>query len=99
MHGQFYWDLEWPSGPSVDKKKSLAWLGSSGLKAETEGLIIQVQNQTQCASSSEKHQEAIDSKCETAIRQNNPQPITHSVAGYTILAPSEYWQTQYGGWL
>jgi hypothetical protein len=29
MHGQFYWDLEWPS---IDKEKSLVWLCSSGLE-------------------------------------------------------------------
>jgi hypothetical protein len=42
MHRQIYWDFE---RPTVKKKKSLEWLGSSGLKAETEGLIILVQNQ------------------------------------------------------
>jgi hypothetical protein len=37
MHGQFYCDLE---RPSVDKEKSVTWLCSSGLKEESESLII-----------------------------------------------------------
>jgi hypothetical protein len=35
MHGQFYQDLE---RPSVDRRKSLAWLCSSSLKRQTESL-------------------------------------------------------------
>jgi hypothetical protein len=37
MHGQFYSDLE---RPSVGKEKSLTWLCNTGLKEESESLII-----------------------------------------------------------
>ena len=42
MHGQFYRELK---RPSVDNGKSLAWLRSSGIKGETESLIVAVQDQ------------------------------------------------------
>ena len=42
MHGQFYQDL---GRPPVGKEKSLVWLCSSGLKGETEILIIVAQDQ------------------------------------------------------
>jgi hypothetical protein len=42
MHGQFYRHLQ---RPSVDKEKSLAWLHGTGLRGETESLIIATQDQ------------------------------------------------------
>jgi len=42
IHGQFYQDL---GRPPVDKEKSLVWLCISGLKGETEILIIVTQHQ------------------------------------------------------
>jgi len=41
-HGKFYWHLE---RPSVAKEKLIAWLCSSGLKGEMEGLMIAAQDQ------------------------------------------------------
>jgi hypothetical protein len=41
-HGKFYWHLE---RPSVAKEKFIAWLCSSGLKGEMEGLMIAAQDQ------------------------------------------------------
>jgi len=42
MHGQFYQDL---GRLPVDKENSLVWLCRSGLKGETEILIIAAQDQ------------------------------------------------------
>ena len=42
MHGQFYQDL---GRPPVDTEESLVWLCRSGLKGETEILIIVAQDQ------------------------------------------------------
>jgi len=42
MHGQFY---RYPQRPSVDKEKSMVWLCGSGLRRETENLIIGTQDQ------------------------------------------------------
>ena len=42
MHGQFYQGFD---RQSVDNKKSLVWLRSSGLKGATESLITAAQGQ------------------------------------------------------
>jgi hypothetical protein len=86
MHGQIYQDLERPSG---DKEKSLAWLCSSGLKGETESLIIAAQDQTlntHCYHQRNIMKQPIDSKCRMSCKaQGHIKPI---VAGCTTLAPS-----------
>ena len=43
MHGQYAQALE---SEQIDKKKSIAWLRSAGLKETTESLIIAAQDQT-----------------------------------------------------
>ena len=43
MHGQYAQVLE---SEQIDKKKSIAWLCSTGLKETTESLIIAAQDQT-----------------------------------------------------
>jgi hypothetical protein len=87
MHGKFYWDL---ARPSIVKEKSLAWLYSSGLRGETESLIIAAQDQ---ALSTHYHQGNImkqptASKCRMCCKAE--KHIKHNDAGCTTLAPSEY---------
>jgi hypothetical protein len=86
MHGQFYRVLE---RPSVGKEKSLEWLCSTGLKGETDSLIIATQNQ---APGSRYHHQNImqkptDSKCSMCCKAEH---IKHIVAGCTTLALSKY---------
>jgi len=75
MHGQFYWDLE---KPSVDKEKSLVWLCNSGLKGDTESLIIAAQDK---ALSMCYHQRNIMKR----ICHKAEEHIKYIVAGCTTL--------------
>jgi hypothetical protein len=68
-------------GPPTDKEKSLVWLCRSGLRGETEILIIAAQDQAlnKYVLSSEEHH-----VCYKA------EHIEHIVVGCTTLSPSEY---------
>jgi hypothetical protein len=69
MHGQFHQDLE---SPLVDEQKSLMWLCSSGLKEETESLIIVAQTKhsihVTIRGISRSNQQTVNAK--SGIRQN-----------------------------
>ena len=75
---------------SVDKKKSLVWLCSSGLKGEMENLIIATQHR---ALNTHFHQRnmmnhTVDSICRMCY--NAEEHMRHTVGGCTTLAPPEY---------
>jgi hypothetical protein len=86
MHRQFYWDLE---RPLVDKEKSLVWLCNSGLKGETESLIIAAQDQAldMCYHQRNIMKQPNDSKCR--ICHKAEEYIKYIVAGCTTLGPFE----------
>jgi len=86
MHRQFYQDLE---RPLVDKKRSLAWLCNSGLKGETESLIIAAQDQAlnMCYHQRNIMKQPNDSKC--IICHKAEEHIKYIFAGCTTHGPSE----------
>jgi hypothetical protein len=87
MHGQFYQQLE---RPSDNKKKSLAWLCSSGLVGEMESLIIAAQYQAlnMCYHQRNIMKQPVDSQYRMC--QKAEEHIKHIIAGCIIIAPSEY---------
>ena len=81
MHRQFQRDLQ---RPSAGKEKSLAWLFSSGLKGETESLIIAAQNQALSVGYHQRNmKQPTDSTCRTCCKAE--EHMHHIVQGCTIL--------------
>jgi hypothetical protein len=67
--------------PSVDKGKSLVWICSSGLKGETESIIIAAQGQSiqiTIRGTSQSNQLIVTARC--AVRQKNTRNILLWVA-------------------
>jgi len=91
MHGHFYRDLE---RTLVDKQKSQAWLCSSGLRGETESLVIVAQDQAlnMCYHQRTIMKQPTDSKCRMCYKAE--EHIKHIAMGCTTLGPSEYTKTQ-----
>ena len=86
MHAQLYCDLE---RSSVDKEKSLTGLCSSGLKGESESLIIE--DQDQALNMCKHHRNIMKHLTINAKRcYKTEEQIKHIVAGCTTLKPLEY---------
>ncbi len=82
-HGKFF---KYLNEPFVDKEASLAWLRSSGLKGETESLIIAAQYQ---ALNTRYHQRKIlnlqvDSRCRMC--GVTEETVSHIISGCSKLA-------------
>jgi hypothetical protein len=73
--------IEELSRPSVDKGKSLVWICSSGLKGETESIIIAAQGQSiqiTIRGTSQSNELIVTARC--AVRQKKTQNILLWVA-------------------
>ncbi len=87
LHGKFF---KYRNEPFVDKEPSLAWLRSSGLKGETESLIIAAQDQ---AFNTRYHQRKIlnlqvDGRCRMC--GVTEETVSHIISGCSTLAGTDY---------
>ena len=87
IHNQYAQALE---SDQIDKKKSIAWLRSAGLKETTESLIIASQDKT-LATNYYKNKilkKSVDPNCR--LSRTHPETISHIVSGCPMLAKHEY---------
>jgi hypothetical protein len=87
LHGQFFVNLR---KENIDSKQSLAWLRSSGLKGETESLIIAAQDQSLPTRYYQKNilHQHVNSKCR--LCKTFEETTHHILAGCPVLANTEY---------
>ena len=87
LHGQFVKRI---SKPNISKTLTHNWLKSSGLKAETEGLIIAAQDQSLPTKNYQAHVSKTikDDKCR--ICKTKPETIDHLISGCSTIAATEY---------
>ena len=78
------------SDPVANSPLTHQWLASSGLKSETEGFIIAVQDQSPPTRDSQAKilENGADPKCRVCDKQT--ESIDHLVPGCPMLAPKEY---------
>ena len=89
LHGQYLKRLK---RPDVNETETHKWLKSSGLKSETEGLIIAAQDQSLMTKQyqSEIMKNGMNPKCRLCNQYN--ETIDHIVSGCPVLAKSEFMQ-------
>ena len=93
MHGQYPARV---NKPHVDQEKTHQWLRSSGLKSETEGLIIAAQDQSLATKS--YHHKIINNDSDPKCRmcREFEETIDHILSGCRVLAKTEYIQRAKG---
>ena len=87
LHGQF---LKRITAPSVSLELSTQWLNSSGLKGETEGLILAAQDQSLATNNYKTNISKTENDDKCRICKLRSETIDHIVAGCPVLAPTEY---------
>ena len=74
----------------VDKKHTHQWLRSSGLKAESEGLILAAQDQSLMTRNFEANVLKNGANPSCRLCDKAVETVDHLVAGCSVLAPTEY---------
>ena len=87
LHGQFRKRI---SNNDVDEEKTLSWLKSSNLKAETEGFIIAAQDQSLKTKNYIANIMKIGSDSNCRYCKQQKETIDHLISGCSILATKEY---------
>ena len=89
LHGQY---LKRVKRPDIDETETNKWLKSSGLKSETEGLIIAAQDQSLMTKQyqSEMIKNGANPKCRLCNEYS--ETMDHIVSGCPVLAKSEFMQ-------
>ena len=89
LHGQY---LKRVKRPDIDETETHKWLKSSGIKSETEGLIIAAQDQSLMTKQyqSEIIKNGANPKCRLCNEYN--ETIDHIVSGCPVLTKSEFMQ-------
>ena len=87
MHGRL---PEYLENPTIDMEQSFQWMKHTGLKGETEGLIIAAQDQALKTRYYAKHimKQGDTDKCRMCHQQ--PETVEHIMAGCTKLAADQY---------
>ena len=78
--------------PDIDETEIYTWLTNSGLKSETEGLIIAAQDQSLMTKQyqNEIMKNGMNPKCRLCNQYN--ETVDHIVSGCPVLAKSEFMQ-------
>ena len=87
LHGQFFRELD---KQGIDKEATMWWLNKTGLKGETESLLVAGQDQVLKTRYYQKHilKFPVSSVCR--ICHKAEEHINHLIAGCSALAPNEY---------
>jgi hypothetical protein len=87
LHGQF---IKRATAPNVSQQLTHQWLKRSGLKAETEGLLIAAQDQSLATKNYQMHisKTIKDDRCRMC--KVKAETIDHIISGCSMIAATEY---------